>query len=109
LGISLLSLADAMALDQGFSRFIWLLLSLSHHLSIAMGDPAMTRQHIAKFQAPHHRWLRYYSTNRKVAGSIPNEVIFFFLTYLILPAALGPGVYSASNRNEYQKNDVTGE
>jgi hypothetical protein len=23
--------------------------------------------------------------------------------YLILPATLGPGVYSASNRNEYQK------
>jgi hypothetical protein len=31
--------------------------------------------------------------------------------YLILPAALGPGVYSLSNRNEYQKqkNNVTGE
>jgi hypothetical protein len=30
---------------------------------------------------------------------------------LILPAALGPGVYSASNRNEYQKqkNNVSGE
>jgi hypothetical protein len=36
----------------------------------------------------------------------------FFLIYLILPAALGPGVYSASNRNEYQKhknNNVSGE
>jgi hypothetical protein len=32
--------------------------------------------------------------------------------YLILPAALGTGVYSASNRNEYQKhknNNVSGE
>jgi hypothetical protein len=31
--------------------------------------------------------------------------------YLILPAILGPGVYSASNRNEYQKqkNNVSGE
>jgi hypothetical protein len=50
------------------------------------------------------------ATNRKVAGSIPDEVIF--LIYLILPAALGPGVYSASNRNEYQKhknNNVSGE
>jgi hypothetical protein len=28
---------------------------------------------------------------------------FSFSIYLILPAALGPGVYSASNRNEYQK------
>jgi hypothetical protein len=27
----------------------------------------------------------------------------FFSIYLILTAALGPGVYSASNRNEYQK------
>jgi hypothetical protein len=33
----------------------------------------------------------------------PDEVIEFFSIYLILPAALGPGVYSASNRIEYQK------
>jgi hypothetical protein len=34
-----------------------------------------------------------------------------FSIYLILPAALGRGVYSASNRNEYQKpkNSVSGE
>jgi hypothetical protein len=33
------------------------------------------------------------------------------LFYLIIPAALGPGVYSASDRNEYQKqlNNVSGE
>jgi hypothetical protein len=32
-------------------------------------------------------------------------------TLLILPAALGPGVYSASNRNKYpeQKNNVSEE
>jgi hypothetical protein len=36
--------------------------------------------------------IKHYATNRKVAGSIPDEVIF--LIYLILPAALGPGVYS---------------
>jgi hypothetical protein len=47
-------------------------------------------------------WLRHYATNRKVAGSIPDEVNF--LIYLILPDALGPGVYLASNRNEYQKH-----
>jgi hypothetical protein len=35
----------------------------------------------------------------------------FFSIYLILPAALGPGVYSASDRNEYQKqkNNILGE
>jgi hypothetical protein len=34
-----------------------------------------------------------------------------FSIYLILPAALGPGVHSASNRNEYQKqkNNVSEE
>jgi hypothetical protein len=31
---------------------------------------------------------------------------FFFSIYLISPAALGPGVYSASNRNEYQKQKI---
>jgi hypothetical protein len=38
-------------------------------------------------------------------------VNFFFSACLILLAALGPGVYSASNRNEYQKqkNNVSGE
>jgi hypothetical protein len=31
--------------------------------------------------------------------------------YLILPVALGPEIYKASNRNEYQKqkNNVSGE
>jgi hypothetical protein len=28
----------------------------------------------------------------------------YFSIYLILPAALSPGVYSASNRNEYHKH-----
>jgi hypothetical protein len=34
-----------------------------------------------------------------------------FSIYLILLAALGPGVYSASNRYEYQKqkNNISGE
>jgi hypothetical protein len=43
-------------------------------------------------------------------GSRPDEENKFSV-YLILPAVLGPGVYSASNRNEYQKqkNNVSGE
>jgi hypothetical protein len=49
--------------------------------------------------------------SRKVAGSSPEEVIEFFPSYLIFLAALGPGGYSASNRNEYQKqkNNISGE
>jgi hypothetical protein len=51
------------------------------------------------------------ATSRKVAGSRPDEMNGFFSSYLILLAALGPGVYSASNRNEYQKqkDNVSGE
>jgi hypothetical protein len=55
--------------------------------------------------------LRHYATSWKVKGLRPNEVFKFFSIYLILPAAEGPGVYSASDRNEYQKqkNNVSGE
>jgi hypothetical protein len=55
--------------------------------------------------------LRLYAKSQKVAGSCSDEVIEFFSVYLILPAALGPGVYSASNKNEYQKqkNNVSGK
>jgi hypothetical protein len=46
----------------------------------------------------------------KVSGSSLDDVTECFWIYLILPAALGPGLYSASNRNEYQKqtNNVSG-
>jgi hypothetical protein len=39
------------------------------------------------------------------------ENVFKEPIYLILPAPLAPGVYSASNRNKYQKhkNNVSGE
>jgi hypothetical protein len=50
------------------------------------------------------RWLRQYATSQTVAGSIPDEVIAFSSIFQILPAALGPGVDSASNRNEYRES-----
>jgi hypothetical protein len=34
-----------------------------------------------------------------------DEINYFFSVYLIIVAALGPGVYSASNRNEHQKQE----
>jgi hypothetical protein len=51
----------------------------------------------------------YY--NQNVEGSRSDEVNELFSIYLILPAALDPEVYSASNRNEYQKqkNNISGE
>jgi hypothetical protein len=38
-------------------------------------------------------------------------VKLIFPIYILLPAALGPGIYPTSNRNEYQKhkNNVSGE
>jgi hypothetical protein len=55
--------------------------------------------------------LRHYATNQKAMGLRSDEVNEFFSIYLILPAALGPAVYSASNRIECQKqeNNVSGE
>jgi hypothetical protein len=40
-----------------------------------------------------------------------DEVTEFLSIYLIFPAVLDPGVYSASNSNEYQKqkNSVSGQ
>jgi hypothetical protein len=53
----------------------------------------------------------HYATSRKIAGSWPDEVNAYFSFYLIPPAALDPGVYLTSNRNEHQKqeNIVSGE
>jgi len=48
------------------------------------------------------QWLRCCATNRKVAGSIPASVSGFF-TDIKFSRSHGPGVYSASNRNEYQE------
>jgi hypothetical protein len=49
----------------------------------------------------------HYAT--KPEGSWPDEVKELFPIYLILPAPLGPGVYSVSNRNGYrqQTNNVS--
>jgi hypothetical protein len=50
------------------------------------------------------QWLRCCATNRKVAGSIPDGVIGIFHFSYIFRSHYGPGVDSASNRNEYQEN-----
>ena len=50
------------------------------------------------------RWLRYCATNGKVAGSIPAGVIGIFIEIKSFRSHYGPGVYIASNRNEYQEH-----
>ena len=48
------------------------------------------------------QWLRCCATNRKVAGSIPDGVIGIGIKSF--RSHCGPGVDSASNRNEYQEH-----
>ena len=48
------------------------------------------------------QWLRCCATNQKVAGSIPAGVSGFFIDVKCFRLHYGPGVDSASNRNEHQ-------
>ena len=50
------------------------------------------------------QWLRRFATNRKVAGSIPADVIGLFIDIKSLRSHYGPGVDSVSNRNKYQEH-----
>ena len=50
------------------------------------------------------QWLRCCAANRKVTGSIPDGVIGIFYWHNPSDRTYGPGVDSASNRNEYQEN-----
>jgi hypothetical protein len=54
------------------------------NLTLALKSQLILTQFMCSFSIDH------YAASRKVAGSIPDEVIgfFFFLIYLILPAAL---------------------
>ena len=49
------------------------------------------------------QWLRCCATNRKVAVSIPAGVTGIFIDIKSFRSHYGPGVDSASNRNEYRK------
>jgi hypothetical protein len=49
------------------------------------------------------QWLRCCATNLMVADSIPDGVNGFFIDIKSFRSHCGPGVDSASNRNEYQE------
>ena len=49
------------------------------------------------------QWLRCSATNRKVAGSIPAGASGFLIDIQCFGPHYGPGVGSASNRNDYQE------
>ena len=65
-------------------------------------------QHISNLRSAQCKkavaqWLRCCAINRKVAGSIPADVTGFFIDIIAFRSHYGPGVDSASNRNEYQE------
>ena len=49
------------------------------------------------------QWLKCCATNRKVLGSIPAGVSGFFVDIKSFRSHCGPGVDSASDRNECQE------
>jgi hypothetical protein len=49
------------------------------------------------------QWLRYCATNQKVAGSIPDGVMEFFIDINPSDRHYGLGIDSVSNRNEYRE------
>jgi hypothetical protein len=69
--------------------------ALNFQITLALVGPGGTR---------YRSWLRHYATTRKVAGSIPNEVIGLFQFTETFQPHYGTGVDSASNRNEYQES-----
>jgi hypothetical protein len=74
------------------SRFIRKVISPKKTLMVVTGPVSEVLVFSLTFTGGGHavaKWLRHYATNRKVAGSRPDEVDFF-LIYLILPAALWP-------------------
>jgi hypothetical protein len=63
-------------------------------LSLGAYPAIYTVRIVGKFPEARVYRIRRYATSREV-------IEFSFSIYLILPSALGPGVHSASNRNEY--------
>ena len=59
--------------------------------------------HVDLFGTAVAQWLRCCATNRKVAGSIPAGFSGFFVDTKSFRSHYGPGVDSASKRNEYQE------
>jgi len=55
------------------------------------------------------QWLRCCATNWEVAGSIPAGVSGLFIDIKSFRSHYGPGVDSASNRNEYQEYFLGGK
>jgi hypothetical protein len=84
-------------------------LLLGHHqanLTQFRETPVHSRTHDSTRTHENYAKSQKFERSRSDGGKL-----IFFAIHLILLAALGPGVHSASSRNEYQKqrNIVSGE
>ena len=103
------------------SRYFYLqfitVFTTARHLSLSwakwspstLGRPVSPRSILILSRKCLPRGLRCCATNRKVAGSIPGGVSGFFIDIKSFRSHYGPGVDSASNRNEYQEYFLGGK
>ena len=69
----------------------------------------ITRRWMVELGTAVAQWLRCCATNRKVTGSISASVSGFFIDIKSFRSHYGPGVDSASNRNECQERFLGGK
>jgi hypothetical protein len=80
-------------------------ITLLHVSTVSCHLQGVCDHYPAKLGTAVTQWLRYCSTNRKVADSIPDCVIgIFFIVINSFRSHYVPGIDSASNRNEYQEH-----
>jgi len=75
---------------------------ISHSIQMACPTLSSSFYFVLILGAAVAQWLRCCATNRKVVGSIPSGVNGFLIDIKFFRSHYGPGVDSASNRNEYR-------
>ena len=92
--------ADKSCTDILMGRIVSLIIGSTLFGATSLFFYRQLRVHVGTAVA---QWLRCCATNQKVAGSIPAGVRGFFIDIKSFRSHCGPGVDSASNRNEYQE------
>jgi len=85
---------------------IFMTCSIPSCLHNTLMDPWNLCMHVCIWGTAVAQWLRCCATNRNVAGSIPAGVSGIFIGIKSFRSHYGPGVNSASNRNEYQEHSL---
>jgi hypothetical protein len=80
--------------------------TISYHLEPPPHLISLFLLHIPMCNSDHY--ILFVGHQLSVQSEIVKLITIHILT-LALPAALGPGVYLASNRNEYQKHKINND